>query len=82
METEKAKVLKNHATTVRDQIMANSEVKKQNRLDYLEEGRKVRQKMEEERLKIEGIKERKLAQLGDLSIDAKYKAELQRKKIM
>ena len=34
----------------------NSEVKKQERLDYLEEGRKVRQRIEDERLKVERIK--------------------------
>ena len=39
-----------------DQIGMNSEVKKQERLDYLEEGRKVRQRIEDERLKVERIK--------------------------
>jgi len=34
----------------------NSDVKKQSRLDYLEEGRKVRQRIEDERLKVERIK--------------------------
>jgi len=33
---------------------------KQGRLDYLEEGRKVRQRIEDERLKVEGIKAQKL----------------------
>lgn len=43
-----------------DQITNNSEVKKQQRLDYLEEGRKVRQRLEEERQKVETIKKGKL----------------------
>ena len=44
----------------RTQITNNSEVKKQERLDYLEEGRKVRQRIEDERLKVERIKGEKL----------------------
>ena len=56
----------------REQIGKNSEVKKQERLDYLEEGRKVRQRLEEERLKVEGIKNAKLQSLGKLGIDNKY----------
>lgn len=47
-------------------------MKKQERLDYLEEGRKVRQRLEEERLKVEGIKNAKLQSLGKLGIDNKY----------
>ena len=44
----------------RDQIGMNSETTKQARLDYLEEGRKVRQRIEDERLKVERIKAGKL----------------------
>lgn len=47
-------------------------MKKQDRLDYLEEGRKVRQKLEEDRQKVEGIKQAKLHSLGKLGIDNKY----------
>ena len=43
-----------------DQIGMNSEKTKQARLDYLEEGRKVRQRIEDERLKVERIKASKL----------------------
>ena len=50
----------------------NGEVKKQNRLDYLEEGRKVRQRIEEERLKVERIKKSKLDGLVGLGIEDKY----------
>ena len=39
-----------------NQITMNSEIKKQQRLDYLEEGKKVRQRIEDERLKVERIK--------------------------
>ena len=50
----------------------NDEVKKQERLDYLEEGRKVRQRIEDERLKVERIKKEKLAGIVELGIADKY----------
>ena len=54
----------------------------QERFDYLEEGKKVRQKLEEERLKIEGIKQRKLNELQTLGVEQKYQYELAKKKIV
>jgi hypothetical protein len=41
---------------LRSQIQQNDDKSKQERLDYLEEGRKIRQKIDEERRKIEAIK--------------------------
>jgi hypothetical protein len=41
---------------LRSQIQQNDDKSKQDRLDYLEEGRKIRQKIDEERRKIEAIK--------------------------
>jgi hypothetical protein len=60
----------------------NSESKKQHRLDYLEEGRKVRQRIEDERLKVEGIKKQKLQGLVALGIEGKYQADLSKKRIV
>ena len=74
-------MLVNHAQQLRTQIVNNDEKSKQERLDYLEEGRKVRQKIEEERRKIEAIKQKKLNELNNLNIPDKYKAELAKKKI-
>jgi hypothetical protein len=54
----------------------------QERLDYLEEGKKVRQKLEEDRLKVEGIKQRKLNELQGLGVEQKYQYELAKKKIV
>ena len=59
-------------STIRGQIDKNAEVKKQERLDYLEEGRKVRQRLEDERVKVDGIKGQKLASLQDMGIHSKY----------
>jgi hypothetical protein len=67
---------------IRNQITKNEELKKQERMDYLEEGRKVRQKQEEERRKVENIKKDKLDSLSKLGIEEKYKADLSKKKII
>ena len=65
-----------------DQIGMNGEVRKQERLDYLEEGRKVRQRIEDERLKVERIKKAKLDGLVGLGIEDKYQADLAKKRIL
>merc|ERR1712087_291797 len=75
VEAERQQAFRNHATNIRDQIGKNDEVKKQGRLDYLEEGRKVRQRLEDERVKVEGIKGNKLQALQKLGIDNKYQAD-------
>ena len=62
--------------------MKNTEVKKQDRLDYLEEGKRVRNKLAEDRMKIESIKACKLEEIGQLGIKEKYRAELAKKKIV
>ena len=56
IEEEKKEVLKKHSQQLRTQIHTNDEKSKQDRLDYLEEGRKIRQKIDDERRKIEAIK--------------------------
>lgn len=81
VEHQKQNAFKNHATAIRDQIGKNDEGKKQERLDYLEEGRKVRQKLDDERVKVEGIKGQKIQGLQKLGIDNKYQADLSKKKI-
>jgi len=50
-------------------------------LNYLEEGKLVRQKLEDERQKIERIKGKKLGELKGIDIPDKYQAELAKKKI-
>jgi hypothetical protein len=67
---------------VRNQISKNESLKQQERLDYLEEGKKVRQKLEDDRLKVEAIKQKKLNQIQDLGIEQKYQYELAKKKIV
>ena len=55
IEEEKKSALVDHSVKIRSQISTNENVKKQDRLDYLEEGRKVREKIENERTKIKDI---------------------------
>lgn len=55
IEEEKKSALVDHSVKIRSQISNNENVKKQDRLDYLEEGRKVREKIENERTKIKDI---------------------------
>lgn len=81
IDEEKKHVLKNHSVQLRSQIQQNEEYKKQDRLDYLEEGRKIRSKIDDEKSKINTIKSKKLTQLQGLEIPDKYQAELARKKI-
>lgn len=81
MDLEKHASLRVHSQAIKDQILMNSETKKQQKLDYLEEGRKVRQKLEEDKMKVEGIKQRKLGELKTLGIHDKYQHDLAKKKI-
>ena len=42
IEQEKREALYRHSNTLREQITKNDDVRRQNRLDYLEEGKKTR----------------------------------------
>ena len=64
------------------QITTNADGVKQARLDYLEEGRKVRQRIENERLKVENIKKAKQDSLVQIGIADKYQADLAKKRIL
>lgn len=55
IEEEKKVALVDHSKKIRTQISNNEANKKQDRLDYLEEGRKVREKIDNERSKIKDI---------------------------
>lgn len=57
-------------------------MKKQDRKEYEAEGKMVREKLENERQKLEEIKARKLKQLENIGIPEKYNAELMKKKII
>lgn len=81
IDSEKKDILHSHSHQLRTQIIQNEEVKKQERLDYLEEGRRVRQNLENEKQRLEQIKMTKLHEIQDMGISSKYQADLSRKKI-
>ena len=72
MKRKRNNILKDHAKQLRAQITQNEEVRKQERLDYLEEGRKVRQELDDEKSRLKEIKERKVGELKTLGIPEKY----------
>ena len=57
-----------HKEDLKLQMMSNSDVKKQSRLDYLEEGRQLRVAQADEILKLETIKANKLNELKNYGI--------------
>ena len=73
--------MRQHKVTLMSQMEKNNQESKQARLDHLEDGAKRRERIVEERDLIQRIKEEKVALLGDLSIDEKYKVELKCHKI-
>ena len=81
IEEEKRNALIDHSVKIRTQISSNEGTKKQERLDYLEEGRKVREKIENERTKIKDIQAAKIDELKVIGIENKYLYDLQKKTV-
>jgi len=50
----------------------NEEKKKIERLDYIEEGNKTRQAINDERAKVQKIRQQKLSHIENMGIDPKY----------
>jgi len=72
--------LKMHQEELTTQILMNGEVRKKNRMDFLNEGSRARQQMEADRLKLEAIKSHKLGSLHSLGVPEKYTVDLSNKK--
>lgn len=81
IEEHKRAAFVKHRMELVEQIKMNEEKQKQDKLDYLEEGRKIRQKLADEVLKLETIKTNKLGQLEKMGIDKRYQVDLAAKKI-
>ena len=60
VEEDRKQALVDHSKKIRTQITVNEDLKKQDRLDFLEEGRKVREKIDMERDKIKQIQAAKI----------------------
>lgn len=78
---QKRRAFSHHKEDLTTQITQNSAVKKQQRLDFLEEGRKMRMGQADEILKLETIKMNKLQQMKQIGIIDKYAGTLAKKKI-
>jgi len=81
VEEDKAVARKVNEKSVRAQISDKEESKKKDRLDYLEEGKRVREKVEAERQKIRDIQAGKIEELNEVGIDKKYLYDLQKKTV-
>ena len=73
---QKRRAFSHHKEDLTTQINQNSAIKKQHRLDYLEEGRKMRMNQADEILKLETIKMNKLQQMKQIGIIDKYAGSL------
>merc|ERR550514_1597370 len=69
-----------HMEELQAQILMNAEVRKKNRMDFLDEGVQQRARMEAGRLKLEGIKAEKLQTLQVAGVPNKYTVDLANKK--
>ena len=71
---------RDHMEELQAQILMNAEVRKKNRMDFLDEGVSQRSKMESDRLKLESIKADKLATLERIGVPEKYTVDLASKR--
>merc|ERR1711934_509705 len=70
-----------HRRDVQEQIAKNEAGRRQERLDYLEEGRKLRKEIEKEKSHLHDIKSRKIHEMRDAGVPEKYLTELMRHKV-
>lgn len=82
MEQEKKERINDHADQLKKQIAINEEKKKQGKREFLEEGKKIKDNLSNEKRLLEGIKSDKLTELTSYGIPNKYTAELARKRIV
>jgi len=85
VESEKEYQMKDsrykHRRDVQEQISKNEGRRRQERLDYLEEGRKLRKEIEKEKSHLLNIKDRKVEELRTAGVPDKYLTELMRHKV-
>jgi len=79
-KTKRVDTLRGHQEELTTQILMNAEVRKKNRMDFLNEGSRGRAQMEADRLKLEAIKANKLHTLHTAGVPEKYTVDLAHKK--
>ena len=80
-EEERVKLRYDHNDELRRQIKEREEYEKQTKREYLEEGRKMKQKVLGIKKHIERIKEEKLAELKNMNVQDKYVTPLVKYKL-
>jgi len=80
VKSKKHYACKEHMQELQAQILMNAEVRKKNRMEFLDEGVQQRARMEAGRLKLEGIKVEKLKSLEASGVPPKYTVDLANKK--
>jgi len=81
-ELERKAMVHHHAEQVKKQIALREEEEKQRQRTYLEEGKKVKDKLAAEKRLLEKIKEEKMNELASENIPTKYQTDLAKKKII
>mmetsp|Transcript_5895 Transcript_5895/g.7951 ORF Transcript_5895/g.7951 Transcript_5895/m.7951 type:complete len:521 (+) Transcript_5895:39-1601(+) len=79
---QSSQIRKHHKEEILNQIAQNEECRKKDRQEHLEEGEKLRQRHKDEKNRLGTIKNRKLGELKEMGVPSKYRAELQRYKIV
>ena len=69
-----------HQQELTTQILMNAEVRKKNRMDFLNEGTNQRTQQESDRLKLEAIKSNKISSLHLAGVPMKYTVDLEKKR--
>jgi hypothetical protein len=82
LEQEKKSKVREHADELKKQMALNEEKKKQDKRDYLEEGKKVKDNLTKQKRLLEDIKTQKMEHLKENSIPDKYHYDLAKKKIV
>lgn len=80
-ETQIKEARVKHRRDVQEQISKNEGKRRQERLDFLDEGRKLRKEIEREKNHLQAIKERKCEELRSSGVPDKYLTELNRHKV-
>ena len=80
--TQQMNVRRSHRNELLAQIEANEEQREKDRSEFLAEGKKLRVQHMTEKSKLEHIKSRKLKELESAGVPDKYRAELERKRVL
>jgi len=79
-KSRKSRELSSHQEELQAQIMMNSEVRKKDRMNFLEEGKELSQRMQADRTMLESIKQSKLEKLHSAGVPQKYTVDLYNKR--